>query len=272
MIKRIIPSSGEVLPVVGIGTWQVFDVTHEKYPELKKVLEVMHDGGGTLIDSSPMYAKAEKAIGDVTSKMEASDDFFYATKVWTTGAEEGLKQMDASFEKMQRKKIDLMQIHNLVDWKTHLPNLRKWKEEGKIRYIGITHYTDEHHEELERVMKSEKPDFVQFNYSITNQHAEKKLLDVASDLGIATIINRPFGTGNLFRRVSGKPLPSWAGENGIESWAAYFLKYIIAHPAVTCVIPATANPNHEAENVKAGREPLPDKNLQKKMVEYLQNL
>ena len=272
MIKRIIPSSGEALPVIGIGTWQVFDVTPEKYPELKNVLEVMHNGGGTLIDSSPMYAKAEKAIGDVTSKMDASNDFFYATKVWTTGAEEGLKQMNASFEKMQRKTIDLMQIHNLVDWKTHLPNLRKWKDEGKIRYIGITHYTDEHHEDLERVMKAEKPDFVQFNYSITNRHAEKKLLDAASDLGIATIINRPFGTGNLFRRVHGKPLPSWARENGIESWAAYFLKYILAHPAVTCVIPATANPNHEAENVKAGSEPLPDKNLQKKMVDYLQNL
>ena len=272
MIKRIIPSSGEALPVIGVGTWQVFDVTPEKYPALKNVLVVMHNGGGTLIDSSPMYAKAEKAIGDVTSKMDASGDFFYATKVWTTGAGEGLKQMNASFEKMQRKTIDLMQIHNLVDWKTHLPNLRKWKDEGKIRYIGITHYTDEHHEDLERVMKAEKPDFVQFNYSITNRHAEKKLLDVASNLGIATILNRPFGTGNLFRRVQGKPLPSWARENGIETWAAYFLKYIIAHPAVTCVIPATANPNHEAENVKAGSEPLPDKNLQKKMVDYLQNL
>jgi diketogulonate reductase-like aldo/keto reductase len=272
MIKRIIPSSGEVLPVIGIGTWQVFDVTPEKYPELKNVLEVMHNGGGTLIDSSPMYAKAEKAIGDVTSKMDASNDFFYATKVWTTGADKGRKQMNASFEKMQRKTIDLMQIHNLVDWKTHLPQLREWKEEGKIRYIGITHYTDEHHEDLERVMKAEKPDFVQFNYSITNRHAEKKLLDAASDLGIATIINRPFGTGNLFRQVLGKPLPSWALENRIENWASYFLKYIIAHPAITCVIPATANPNHEAENVKAGSEPLPDRILLKKMVDYLQNL
>ncbi len=224
MIKRKIPSSGEELPVIGIGTWQVFDVTIDKYHVLETVLNVLHKGGGSLIDTSPMYAKAEKAIGDVTSNMEASNDFFYATKVWTKGAEQGLRQMNASMEKMQRKTLDLVQIHNLVDWKTHLVHLREWKEEGRIRYIGLTHYTDEHHEDLEQVMKLEKPDFVQFNYSITNRHAEKRLLDVARDLGIATIINRPFGTGNLFSLVKGKPLPVWAKENGIESWVNYFLK------------------------------------------------
>ena len=272
MIKRTIPSSGEDLPIIGIGTWQVFDVSTDKYPVVENVLDVLRNGGGTLIDTSPMYAKAEKVIGDVTSGMESRDEFFYATKVWTNGAEQGLRQMNASLEKMQRKTIDLVQIHNLVDWKTHLAHLRKWKEEGKIRYIGFTHYTDEHHEDLERVMKAEKPDFVQFNYSITSRHAEKRLLDVARDLGIATLINRPFGSGNLFSLVRGKPLPTWAGENGIENWPAYFLKYIIAHPAVTCVIPATANPDHQADNVKAGSGPLPDENLRKKMVEYLQNL
>ena len=272
MIKRIIPSSGEELPVIGIGTWQVFDVNGDKYRVVENVLDVLHKGGGTLIDTSPMYAKAEKAIGDVTSGMETGDDFFYATKVWTNGAEQGIRQMQASMEKMQRETIDLVQIHNLVDWKTHLAHLRKWKEEGKIRYIGITHYKDEHHEDLERVMKAEKPDFVQFNYSITDRHAEKRLLDAARDLGIATIINRPFGSGNLFHLVKGKPLPVWAKENGIENWPAYFLKYIIAHPAVTCVIPATANPDHQVDNVKASSGPLPDQNLQKKMVEYLKNL
>jgi diketogulonate reductase-like aldo/keto reductase len=272
MIKRIIPSSGEELPVIGIGTWQVFDVNADKYPVVENVLDVLHKGGGTLIDTSPMYAKAEKAIGDVTSGMESGDDFFYATKVWTNGAEQGIRQMQASMEKMQRETIDLVQIHNLVDWKTHLTHLRKWKEEGKIRYIGITHYKDEHHEDLERVMKAEKPDFVQFNYSITDRHAEKRLLDAARDLGIATIINRPFGSGNLFHLVKGKPLPVWAKENGIDNWPAYFLKYIIAHPAVTCVIPATANPDHQADNVKAGIGSLPDQNLQEKMVEYLKDL
>ncbi|MDE3185631.1 MAG: aldo/keto reductase [Bacteroidota bacterium] len=272
MIKRTIPSSGEDLPIIGIGTWQVFDVSTDKYPVVENVLDVLHKGGGTLIDTSPMYAKAEKAIGDVTSGMETGDDFFYATKVWTNGSEQGIRQMQASMEKMQRETIDLVQIHNLVDWKTHLVHLRKWKEEVKIRYIGITHYTDEHHGDLERVMKTEKPDFVQFNYSITSRHAEKRLLDVARDLGIATLINRPFGTGNLFSLVKGKALPAWAKENGIDNWAAYFLKYIIAHPAVTCVIPATANPDHHADNVKAGSDLLPDENLRKKMVEYLKNL
>ena len=272
MIKRTIPSSGEELPVIGIGTWQVFDVNADKYPVVENVLDVLHKGGGTLIDTSPMYAKAEKAIGDVTSCMKTRDDFFYATKVWTNGGEQGIRQMQASMEKMQRKTIDLVQIHNLVDWKTHLAHLRKWKEERKIRYIGLTHYTDEHHEDLERVMKTEKPDFVQFNYSITSRHAEKRLLDVARDLGIATLINRPFGSGNLFSLVRGKPLPTWAGENGIKNWPTYFLKYIIAHPAVTCVIPATANPDHQADNVKAGISPLPDQNLQEKMVEYLKDL
>ncbi len=272
MIKRKIPSTGEELPVIGIGTWQVFDVTPEKYPVLEKVLDVLHKNGASLIDTSPMYARAEKAIGDVTSDLDKADNFFYATKVWTTGAEQGLRQMESSMKKLQRKTIDLMQIHNLVDWKTHLAHLRDWKADGKIRYIGITHYTDEHHEQLERIMKDEQPDFVQFNYSITNRHAEIRLLDAARDLGIATLINRPFGTGNLFNLVKGKPLPAWAREHGIESWAVYFLKYIIAHPAVTCVIPATANPSHEALNVNAGKDPLPDQDLQKKMVEHLETL
>lgn len=272
MIKRTIPSSGEKLPVIGIGTWQVFDVNADKYPVVQNVLDVLHKGGGTLIDTSPMYGNAEKVIGEVTSLMETRNDFFYATKVWTYGAEQGFFQMQASMEKMQRETIDLVQIHNLVDWKRHLAVLRKWKEEGRIRYIGLTHYKDEHHEDLERVMKAEKLDFVQFNYSVTDRHAEKRLLNAAFDLGMATLINRPFGSGNLFRLVKGKPLPKWALENGIENWAAYFLKYIIAHPAVTCVIPATANPYHEADNVKAAFGPLPDSNLRMKMVEHLRDL
>ena len=272
MIKRIIPSSGEELPVIGLGTWQTFDVADKSYPVLKNVLTTLHTAGGRLIDSSPMYGKAEKVIGDITSGMEIADDFFYATKVWTTGLQQGVAQMESSMQKMKRKRMDLIQVHNLSDWKTYLPHLRKWKETGKIRYTGITHYKDSSHDELERIIRSEKPDFVQFNYSITSRNAEKRLLDAAADAGVATLINRPFGEGALFKKVKGKSLPVWAPEYDIESWSAFFLKYIIAHPAVTCVIPATANPEHALDNVKAGTGRLPDEVAKKKMIEYLNKL
>ena len=272
MIKRVIPSSGEELPVIGIGTWQSFDVTADQYPVLKSVLHELHKGGGRLIDSSPMYRKSEQVIGHITSTMDTANDFFYATKVWTTGLKEGIAQMKASMAKMKRNTMDLMQIHNLTDWKTHLPQLRRWKDEGKIRYTGITHYTDYSHSELERIMKAEKPDFVQFNYSIESRNAENRLLDAAAGLGIATIINRPFGEGKLFSKVKGKALPPWAHENDIESWSTYFLKYIIAHPAVTSVIPATANPQHAHDNVNAAKGKLPAPELKKKMQDYLQDL
>lgn len=269
MIQRIIPSSGEKLPVIGLGTWQTFDVDTDKYLALKNVLDEMHSGGGRLIDSSPMYGKSEKTIGNITANIDGRDDFFYATKVWTTGMLQGLQQMHTSMARMKRKTMDLVQIHNLTDWRTQLKTLRAWKEEGRIRYFGITHYTDAYHDDLERIMKVEKPDFVQFNYSITNRNAEKRLLGAAATLGIATIINRPFGEGRMFGQVKGKPLPDWAGEHGINSWSVYFLKYIISHPAVTCVIPATASVQHERDNVRAGTGELPDDATRKKMVEYL---
>jgi len=269
MIPRIIPSSGEALPVIGLGTWQTFDVASNRYPILKDVLTTMHAAGSTLIDSSPMYGRAEQAVGDITATMPAANDFFYATKVWTTGLQQGIAQMEASMQKMQRKTMDLMQIHNLTDWKTHLATLRQWKESGIIRYIGITHYIDASHEELEKIIRTEKLDFVQFNYSIAARNAEKRLLDVAASHGVATLINRPFGEGKLFNAVKGKPLPSWVHEIGVDSWAAFFLKYIIAHPAVTCVIPATGNPVHELDNLKAGEKNLPDAKARQKMVAYL---
>ncbi len=269
MIQRIIPSSGEKLPVIGLGTWQTFDVDTDKYFALKNVLDEMHSGGGRLIDSSPMYGKSEKTIGNITANIDGRDDFFYATKVWTTGMLLGLQQMHTSMARMKRKTMDLVQIHNLTDWRTQLKTLRAWKEEGRIRYFGITHYTDAYHDDLERIMKAEKPDFVQFNYSITSRNAEKRLLGAAATLGIATIINRPFGEGRMFGQVKGKPLPDWAGEHGINSWSVYFLKYIISHPAVTCVIPATASVQHERDNVSAGTGELPDDATRKKMVEYL---
>lgn len=272
MIKRIIPTSGEELPVIGLGTWKSFDVSIDKYPELKNVLKELHIGGARLIDSSPMYGKSEQVIGDITARVDAVDDFFYATKVWTNGLQEGIRQMGTSMTKMKRKKMDLIQIHNLIDWKTHLPQLRRWKEEGKIRYIGITHYTDAHHEELERIMKEEKPDFVQFNYSIMARNAERRLLDAAASLGIATLINRPFGEGSLFTKVKNKPLPPWAAEYNMKNWSTYFLKYIISHPAVTCIIPATANPLHAHDNVMAATGNLPGIEIKKKMVDYLLDL
>jgi diketogulonate reductase-like aldo/keto reductase len=219
-----------------------------------------------------MYGKSEKVIGDITAMMSTTNEFFYATKVWTTGLQEGIQQMESSMQKMQRKTMDLIQIHNLTDWKTHLPQLRRWKDEGKIRYIGITHYTDSSHEELEKIITTEKLDFVQFNYSITARHAEKRLLDVAANAGVATLINRPFGEGKLFASVKGKTLPAWAHEIGVTNWATFLLKYIIAHPAVTCVIPATGNVAHVVDNLNAGEGSLPDEGTRRKMVALINDL
>jgi diketogulonate reductase-like aldo/keto reductase len=272
MITRTIPLSGESLPVIGLGTWQTFDVARDRYRALQQVLTLMHTAGARLIDSSPMYGRSEQVIGDTSSAIPIANDLFYATKVWTTGLEEGTRQMKASMQKMQRQTMDLMQIHNLTDWKTHLPQLRRWKEEGIIRYIGITHYTDASHEELEKILRTEKLDFVQFNYSIAARNAEKRLLDAAAAKGVATLINRPFGEGKLFIAIKGKPLPPWAKEMGIDSWAAFFLKYIIAHPAVTCVIPATGDPAHLLDNLKAGEGALPDEETRKRMIDYLERL
>ncbi|MEO6405995.1 MAG: aldo/keto reductase [Ferruginibacter sp.] len=270
MIQRNIPSTGELIPVIGLGTWQTFDVTEEAYGELQKVLKEFHKGGGSVIDSSPMYGRSEKVVGDISSGMEEADDFFYATKVWVSGKHEGISQMQSSFIKMKRSVMDLIQVHNLLDWKTQLATLRQWKEEGKLRFTGITHYTDSSHEELERIIKSEPVDFVQFNYSIIARNAERRLLDAAADNGVATLINRPFGEGKLFRAVQGKSLPAWAKELGIESWATYFLKYIISHQAVTCVIPATSNPLHLLDNMNAGKGNLPAEEDRKKMLKYLE--
>ncbi|MEO7524053.1 MAG: aldo/keto reductase [Ferruginibacter sp.] len=273
MLKRNIPSSGEALPVIGIGTWKKFDVSNEDdYPVLENILLSMHTKGGSLIDSSPMYGNAEKVIGDITSGMGVANDFFYATKVWITGKQQGVDQMETSMKNMQRPAIDLMQIHNLLDWKTHLATLRNWKESGKIRYIGITHYTDDMHEELEKIMRAEPIDFVQFNYSIQSRHAEKRLLPAAADLGVATIINRPLGTGKIFHLVQDKVLPAWAKDYDIKSWAGYFLKYIISHPAVTCVIPATSDFAHAVDNFESGSEILPDEDMRNQMFAYFNEL
>ncbi|MGZ3854154.1 MAG: aldo/keto reductase [Flavisolibacter sp.] len=272
MISRKIPSTNESLPVIGLGTWQSFDVSPSSELEpLKQVVSTMSHSGGKVIDSSPMYGRSEEIIGVLTEAADAGQ-YFYATKVWTRGKNEGISQLESSFNKFRKKVIDLVQVHNLVDWKLHLQTLREWKEEGRIRYIGITHYTSSMHDELLTILRSEQVDFVQFNYSTTDRNAEKSLLPVAAELGVATLINRPFGEGSLFNLVRNKSLPQWSKEYGIETWSQFLLKFIISHPAVTCVIPATSNPSHAADNYKAGIEPLPDESIRKKMIEYIKQL
>jgi diketogulonate reductase-like aldo/keto reductase len=259
MQTRSIPSSGEALPVIGIGTWQVFDVgsSEQDRAPLREVLRLLFEAGGRVIDSSPMYGPAEGVVGDLLSGLSAHDRAFYATKVWTEGEQAGVEQMERSFALYRAAPIDLMQIHNLVDWRTQLKTLRAWKEQGRFRYIGITHYTSSAFDELAAIIKQEKLDFVQFPYSLEARDAEKMLLPLAAERGVATIINRPFGGGGLFRRVRGVPLAPWAAELGAKSWAQVFLRYLLANPAVTCAIPGTGKPAHARDNLAAGLGPLP---------------
>lgn len=274
MISRTIPSNGELLPVIGLGTWKRFDVgtaEAERAP-LRRVLSALSTVPNMMIDSSPMYGRAETVVGDLTGGMETSAKFFYATKVWTTGEKEGVRQMEESFARMRRTTMDLMQIHNLVDWRTHLRTLRRWKEGGKVRYIGITHYQSSAHDELERILRAEPLDFVQCNHSLRERHAEQRLFPAAQERGTAVIVNEPFEKGALFAAVRGTALPPWALEYGITTWSAFFLAFIIAHPAVTCVIPATANEQHALQNIAAGTVPLPDAALRERMEQFIRSL
>ena len=274
MGQRTIPASGEKLPMVGLGTWQTFDIGNSA-SELeirRQVLAKMYALGGTAIDSSPMYGSSEAVVGKATSQLDSQNRFFYATKVWTSGKQAGIEQMNSSFNKMRRKTMDLMQIHNLVDWQTHAKTLRTWKEEGKIRYWGLTHYVDSAHRTLEAIIKSDKPDFVQFNYSIRSRNAEKSLFDTCQENGVATIINQPYESGSLFRRVKGKDLPEWAKDYGIKSWGQFFLKFILSNEAVTCVIPGTSKPKHVIDNMGAGYGTFPDKLAREKMAKFLESI
>jgi diketogulonate reductase-like aldo/keto reductase len=274
MIERTIPSSRESIPVIGLGTWKRFDVgpsDTERAP-LRRVLSTLSAVPGAMIDSSPMYGRSETVVGDLTSGMGPEPKFFYATKVWMTGEKEGIRQMEESFVKMRRTTMDLMQIHNLVDWKTHLNTLRRWKDEGKIRYIGITHYQSSAHAELERIITAEKLDFVQCNYSLRERNAEQRLFPAAVERGVAVIVNEPFEKGALFSAVRGTPLPPWAMEHGIVTWSAFFLNFILSHPAVTCVIPATADEQHMLENIDAGALPLPEEPLRKRMIHFIESM
>ena len=255
MQQRVIPSTGERLPVVGCGTWLGFNEPANRRDGLEDVLRELFDAGGSVIDSSPEYGQAEDAVGDLLTRSGERSRAFIATKVWSRGHDSGIRQMNASFQKLRTETIDLMQVHNLIDWRTHLPTLRAWKDEGRYRYIGITHYTSGRHDDLEAIIRSEPIDFVQFNYAVNDRNAERRLLPLAADRGVATLINVPFGGGGLLRRLWRRELPPWAAEIGCASWAQMLLKFVLAHPAVTCVIPGTSNPAHMRDNALAGAGP-----------------
>ena len=260
MLTRAIPSTGEKLPVIGLGTWQTFDIGDDpaELAQRGAVLDVLFDAGGRVIDSSPMYGRAEAVTGKLIAAMGARDKAFIATKVWTSGKQAGIAQMKASSEKMSAPVVDLMQIHNLVDWRTHVPTLRAMKAAGAIRYVGITHYTTSAFDELATVLRAEPMDVLQIPYSLDQRAAESRLLPLAAERGVAVIPNVPFGGGQMFAKVRGNPLPDWAVDIEAKSFGQIFLKYLISHPAVTCVIPGTAKPDHMRDNVGAGFGPLPD--------------
>lgn len=273
LIKRPIPGTDESLPVIGMGTWQTFDVGNNAAARqnLSEVLKTFVARGGSVIDSSPMYGRSEEVVGDLAKELDVLSELFMATKVWTRGRQAGIHQMEQSMQEMRTVPMDLMQVHNLVDYHTHMETLRKWKAEGKIRYIGITHYTDSAHDDLAALIRKDQLDFVQLNYSINDRHAEKELLPLARDKGVAVLINRPYGGGGLFGRVKGKPLPDWAADLDIASWGQYFLKFIVSHPAVNCAIPATSKVHHMEDNMGAAYGKLPDESSRREMVRYFES-
>jgi aryl-alcohol dehydrogenase-like predicted oxidoreductase len=271
MRTRPIPRSGEPLPAVGLGTWQTFDVgaSEAERAPLAEVLSRFFAAGGRLIDSSPMYGRAEEVVGDLVARVRPASPPFLATKVWTHGRAEGERQVKESMRLLRARTLDLLQVHNLLDWEAHLPALRAARDAGRVRYLGITHYALGAMEDMERILRSERFDFVQLPYSLATRAAESRLLPAAAELGVAVLVMRPFEEGALFRAVRGRALPGWAAEIGCTAWSQVFLKWILAHPAVTAVLPATANPAHLAENVAAGAGPLPDENLRRRMVREL---
>ncbi len=268
MQTRPIPASGAQLPVVGLGTWRGFDVgasAAERAP-LAAVTDMLFEAGGTVIDSSPMYGPAEAVTGDLLEAAKTRDKAFLATKVWTRGKAQGIAQMEESMRRLRARRIDLMQVHNLLDWRTHLATLRAWKSEGRITYLGVTHYTASAYDELEAVLRAETLDFVQFNYSIAEREAERKLLPLAVERGIAVLVNLPFGGGGLLSTLRSRTLPAWAAEIGCTSWPQILLKFVLGHAAVTCVIPGTSRPEHMRDNARAGMGPMPDAAMLKRMV------
>lgn len=273
-IRRAIPNTRESLSVIGLGTSRTFDVGKDsaQRAQLAKVLQAFFDYGGGLIDLSPMYGSAEQVTGDLLKSISNKQSLFAATKVWTFGKQPGIAQMRESMRLVGVPRFDLMQIHNLRDWRVQLETLKEWRETGKIRYIGISTSHGRDHSELQQILQREPLDFVQLSYNIDNLKAQQRLLPLAKERGIATIINRPFQRGDLFSRVSGKPLPKWADEFECETWAQFFLKFIVSHPDVTCAIPATSKPHHLVDNMTAGFGALPDEKMRVRMLRYFRTL
>ena len=272
MITRTIPSSGELIPAIGLGSWITFNVgdSENELAPMRSVLRAFVDAGGKVIDSSPMYGRSEKVIGKLAAELDVTDKLWIATKVWTTGENSGKKQIENSREYFKKWPV-LLQVHNLQDLKTHLRTLRALKEAGSLKYIGITHYLDSEHDTLAGIVKTEKLDFIQVNLSVRNRSAEDYLIPLASDRGVGVIINKPFESGALFPAVNNVSLPAWSKDWGITSWSAFFLKYIISHPNITCTIPATSQVSHLNENMAACFSPLPDNPTRKKMADYIAN-
>lgn len=267
MITRPIPSSGERIPAVGLGTWQTFDVGNDAARRARRAeaLRAFVDGGGTVVDSSPMYGSSEAVVGDLVQAAKLREKLWLATKVWTSGERSGVSQMEQSLALLKAPRIELMQVHNLLDWRTHLRTLRAWRDAGRVKYIGVTHYQASAHDDVERVLRAERVDFVQLNLSLDEPEAATRLLDVCADRGVAFIANRPFGGGSSFARARGKPLPAWAADYDITSWAQFMLKWILSHEQVTCAIPGTSNASHVADNLSAAKGRLPDGQARERM-------
>jgi len=274
METRRIAGTDEALPVIGMGSSNTFDAGNdpEEREPLREVLRMFADSGGTVIDTSPMYGRAEQVLGDLIAELKLRPQLWIATKVWTRGRAAGAKQIAESMQKLRTDRLELVQVHNLLDWREHVPTLRGLKDGGKLRYTGVTHYRADAQEEVERVLRAERFDFVQINYSLAEREAERSLFPYAQERGIGVIVNRPFADGALFDRVRGKSLPPWVAEVGCASWAQYFLRFAASHPAVTCVIPATAKPHHMQDNASAGAAPLPDARQRARMAEYFETL
>ncbi len=270
-ITKSIPVSGERLPVIGLGTSRVFNVENDaaELSNLREVIRILSSVENSMVDSSPMYGEAERVVGELVENLDVHRQLFFATKVWTRGRQAGIEQMQQSMRLMRTKTIDLMQIHNLVDWKTHITTLRDWKERRLIRYLGITHYNESAHDAVLQVMKHTPLDFLQINYSLAEPEAGNRILPLAQEKGIAIIANRPFARGALFHATKGKPLPAWAGEIDCATWAQLFLKFVISHPAITCTIPGTSKPKHMLDNQVAGKGLMPDNGMRKKMQAFV---
>jgi len=274
LILKAIPSSGEEIPVIGMGTWQTFMVEEreEELAPLREVMRLFMELGGKVLDSSPMYDPAERVAGDLAADLGILDDLWVATKVWTEGREEGIAQMEQSMAELRQDRIELMQVHNLVDVETHLETLSEWKEQGRFRYIGITNTSQARYPAMEALLDDDRLDFIQVNYNLVERESAERILPAARERGIGVLVARPFGGGNLFPLVQGRELPSWAAEFDATAWSQFFLKYIVSHPAVTCAIPATSNPDHLRENMGACRGRLPDEATRRRMEEFIDSL